>query len=51
MTTTMTPRGPQVRRNWLQPFSNLQDELGELTSRVFGDVGAWGARWLYRRST
>jgi HSP20 family protein len=39
MATTMAPREPQVRRNWLQPFAALQEELGELTSRVFGETG------------
>lgn len=38
MATTLAPREPQVRRNWLQPFAALQEELGDLTSRVFGDV-------------
>ncbi len=46
MTTTMTPGRPQVRRNWLQPLSALQEELGELTSRVFGDANEFWPRGM-----
>jgi HSP20 family protein len=44
MTTAMSPRRPQARRNWLQPFSMLQEELGELTSRVLGEANEFWPR-------
>lgn len=39
MPTTLTLREPQVRRNSLWLFAALQDELGELTTHVFGEAG------------
>ncbi|HEY4308469.1 MAG TPA: Hsp20/alpha crystallin family protein [Pirellulales bacterium] len=44
MTTVLTSRRPQARRNWLQPFAVLQEELGELTSRVLGEANEFWPR-------
>jgi HSP20 family protein len=42
MATALTTREPRTRRRWLEPFTALQDEIGELASSFFGEVGeAW----------
>ncbi len=44
MTNVLMPRRRESRRNWLQPFSLLQEELGEFTSRVFGEANEFWPR-------
>lgn len=39
MPATLTTREPRARRRWLEPFTALQDELGELASNFLGEVG------------
>jgi HSP20 family protein len=38
MATALTTGEPRTRRRWLEPFSALQDEIGELASSFFGDI-------------